>query len=304
MIMTKDKAQKTAARQRMAETGEPYSVARRSVANGPAEDRARTGMTPEEQYALEAEAAGVPAAEIQAQEASFLAQEAADLAREQAGRARERADLAGEAADQADERADLAQEAADLAEDWADEEEQNRTQGQAYEMRRLADEMRERADRAEEAADLAEEHADLAQEHADEAAEWAGMQHDGEKLIVRLRQWRPDLTRRGPEEGIPVPPPPPSVPPLPLGRRGRPAERPSAVGGWPGPALPWAACPLVLPGPGPAGPLAPGQVVARAAAPMGWGCNSHPRSPRGASLAAATPAPAARKPSHSELIDD
>jgi hypothetical protein len=34
MIMTQNKAQKTAARQRMAETGEPYSVARRAVAAG------------------------------------------------------------------------------------------------------------------------------------------------------------------------------------------------------------------------------------------------------------------------------
>ena len=238
-----------------------------------------------------------PPAEIRAQEASFLAQEAADLAREQADRARERADLAGEAADQADERADLAQEAADLAEDWADEEDQNRAQGQADEMRRLADEMRERADQAEEAADLAEEHADLGQEHADEAANWAGLQHDGEKLIVRLRQWRPDLTRRGPEEDIPVPPPPPPVRRSPRGRRARPAECPSAVAG---PALPWARMPV---GPGglrspgtrpdrgpgagacwstwhPAGSwpgcrgllvhLAPGRIVARVAAPTGW----------------------------------
>ena len=31
MIMTQDKARKTATRQRMAETGEPYSVARHAV---------------------------------------------------------------------------------------------------------------------------------------------------------------------------------------------------------------------------------------------------------------------------------
>ena len=33
MIMTEDKARKTAARERMAQTGEPYSVARRAVEN-------------------------------------------------------------------------------------------------------------------------------------------------------------------------------------------------------------------------------------------------------------------------------
>jgi hypothetical protein len=43
MIMTQDKAQKTAARQRMAETGEPYSVARRAVAAQQPE-RSETGQ--------------------------------------------------------------------------------------------------------------------------------------------------------------------------------------------------------------------------------------------------------------------
>jgi len=89
--MTRDKAQKTAARQRMAETGEPYSVARRAVAAEPAraEGPVVTGMTPEEQYAREAEAAGVSAAEIRAQEAAFRAQESADQAEERAGLAHE-----------------------------------------------------------------------------------------------------------------------------------------------------------------------------------------------------------------------
>ena len=40
MIMTQDKARKTATRQRMAETGEPYSVARHAVESEYAEDEA------------------------------------------------------------------------------------------------------------------------------------------------------------------------------------------------------------------------------------------------------------------------
>jgi hypothetical protein len=46
--MTSNKAQKTAARQRMAQTGEPYSVARRAVSAG----------DPEPDAALAQEAAG------------------------------------------------------------------------------------------------------------------------------------------------------------------------------------------------------------------------------------------------------
>ena len=40
MIMTQDKARKTVTRQRMAETGEPYSVARHAVENEHAEEEA------------------------------------------------------------------------------------------------------------------------------------------------------------------------------------------------------------------------------------------------------------------------
>ena len=40
MIMTQDKARKTATRQRMAETGEPYSVARHAVGNEAGEESA------------------------------------------------------------------------------------------------------------------------------------------------------------------------------------------------------------------------------------------------------------------------
>ena len=126
--MTSNKAQKTAARQRMAQTGEPYSVARRAVSAGdPEPDAAQgpgatgtepRGPSPEEQYAQEARAAGVPAAEIDAQLATFRRQEAAelhtqetaDLARRAAERAREQADRLEEAAERSEERADMAEE--------------------------------------------------------------------------------------------------------------------------------------------------------------------------------------------------
>jgi hypothetical protein len=63
--MTQNKGQKAAIRRRMAETGEPYVVARRMVlgeASGASSDV--DGLTPEEQYVLEARAAGVSAEEI------------------------------------------------------------------------------------------------------------------------------------------------------------------------------------------------------------------------------------------------
>ena len=156
--MTRDKAQKTATRQRMAETGEPYSVARKATQAGtegpglsetPAEQDPRgtlvdqgaretpveqsTGETPEEQYLREAEEAGVAAADLEMLRLFFQARERAGQVRQVAERARERAEQAEEAAVRAEERAELAQETADLAQDWADKDEQ-----------RLA---RERADR-------------------------------------------------------------------------------------------------------------------------------------------------------------
>src|SRR4249920_2881982 len=88
MIMTQDKARKAATRQRMAETGEPYSVARHAVQN---------------------EAAGAPDAADEAGGPSYLEQ-----ARDLADRARRRADEAQEAADQALQRAERAEEAASM----------------------------------------------------------------------------------------------------------------------------------------------------------------------------------------------
>jgi hypothetical protein len=113
MIMTQDKARKAAIRQRMAETGEPYSVARGAIEPG-ARGPAFTGITPEERYAREAQAAGVTSAELQAHLAATSAQERADLVQDAADRAQERADQAEEKAEQAAEQAEAAQEAAEL----------------------------------------------------------------------------------------------------------------------------------------------------------------------------------------------
>ncbi len=49
--MTRNKAQKTATRQRMAETGEPYSVARRAAGTGA--EGPDPGEAPAQQYPCE-----------------------------------------------------------------------------------------------------------------------------------------------------------------------------------------------------------------------------------------------------------
>jgi hypothetical protein len=185
--MTKDKARKTAVRQRMAETGEPYSVARQATgavdgevpepafagpdpgALGSAESRPH-GLSPEEQYAREAAAAGRAPEQVEAEMAVFRLQERADQAQESARRARDQASEAEAAIDAADERADLARETADEADDWADAAELSR----AWErIEQDAEQARQRAEAALAAADAAAEQADLAQEAADRAAEIA-----------------------------------------------------------------------------------------------------------------------------------
>jgi hypothetical protein len=96
MIMTQDKARKAATRQRMAETGEPYSVARHAVERehegAAAEDplSADRGAPPRDDrwYASEAEEAGITVAELRVQHLADLAD-----------KARERADLADETGD-------------------------------------------------------------------------------------------------------------------------------------------------------------------------------------------------------------
>ncbi|HXP19874.1 MAG TPA: alanine-zipper protein [Streptosporangiaceae bacterium] len=172
--MTQNKAQKTAARRRMAETGEPYSVARRAAEHEPVADVAAGSPSAGQAaaprgdawYASMAEEAGISVAEFRAQEQAANLQDAAGQAQERAERAQERADQAEEAAMMAQEAADLAMEAADMTEEWADEHEQERA-------RRRADQAQEAADKAQAAAELAQEQADEAQEAADEAEEAA-----------------------------------------------------------------------------------------------------------------------------------
>ena len=115
MIMTQDKTRKAATRQRMAETGEPYSVARHAVER--------------EHDASESSAAGNSDREMGVGEAGFGPPEHADRARqlaeeaqERAERVRERAERANEAAMVAHEAADMATEAANLTRGWADEQ--------------------------------------------------------------------------------------------------------------------------------------------------------------------------------------
>jgi hypothetical protein len=83
MIMTQDKAKKTATRQRMAETGEPYSVARHAVENEAA--GAQNAV----------DAGGVPAEAGEGRSYAEQAQDLADRARRRADEAQERASLPG-----------------------------------------------------------------------------------------------------------------------------------------------------------------------------------------------------------------
>ena len=129
--MTNDKARKTAIRMRMAETGEPYSVARRAV-----EDEApqtpngeynasefHENESHDERYIREAREAGASGPDLDAMRAEWAARTLVDRMRRAADEARQLADEAEEAASRAEERAELAQESAELAEEWADENE-------------------------------------------------------------------------------------------------------------------------------------------------------------------------------------
>jgi hypothetical protein len=229
MIMTRNKAQKTAARHRMAQTGDPYSVARKATqarADSPVvhetpEVQPAVRETPDERYVREAEEAGVPAAELDALRATFLAADRAGQLRQAADQAREWADQAEEAADEAEERAELAQEAAEVAQDWVGEDEQQLAQERADRLRQAADQARERADEAEDAADEAEEAADEAEMRADEAG-WAD---DARDLIAEEDEadghWHDAWPMMA---NLPGPPHPPGPPPLP--RPPRPARPP------------------------------------------------------------------------------
>jgi len=125
--VTSDKAHKTAIRARMAETGEPYNVARRATDAGdsPDDSAANTGSESyEDRYLREAQEAGVHGPELEAMRALRQAQRLTTELRMAAERARERADEAEEAAAKAEERAELAQESAEMMQEWADHLEQ------------------------------------------------------------------------------------------------------------------------------------------------------------------------------------
>lgn len=120
--MTRNKAQKSATRHRMAQTGEPYSVARKATDAGP--DDPGDHETPQERYLREAQEAGVSAEDIDALRLGFQAQDWADedeqrLVTERADKMQRAADQARDRADQAEEAADEAEGRADAAADWA-----------------------------------------------------------------------------------------------------------------------------------------------------------------------------------------
>lgn len=269
MIMTSNKAQKSAIRQRMSETGEPYSVARNAMLSReqdadldvvladsravPEEsphdespdDESPEHESPDEQYLRDAEAAGVPAEELTELRARFHARghadqmrQAADRAREHADRVRDQVDHAEEAADRAEERADLAQEAADQAMDWAEPDEQRAAQARADAMREAADLARENAERAEEAAERAEEAADQAEEAADQAEEAACEAEDaaGEAWASAADKVPGRHDDRGRHHGVSRPRPPraPRPPQLPRLPRMPKLPRLPRLPGWPG----------------------------------------------------------------------
>jgi len=123
--MTSNKAQKTAIRQRMAATGEPYSVARKAIgAEDPDIGESPEDETPEEQYLREAEEAGVPAEELKALRAAWQARGRLGKLQLAADQARDQADKAEEAAAEAEERAVEAEDLAAEAQDWDDEAEE------------------------------------------------------------------------------------------------------------------------------------------------------------------------------------
>jgi hypothetical protein len=160
--MTADKARKIAVRQRMAETGEPYSVARHTVQD----EHAAAAGPPED-------APGdVETAEIRPPEQAGQARRLAEQARIQAERA-------AQAADRAEEAADLTQEAAELTQEWGSDEEVDLALRRADEARSAAEQARSRAEQAERLAEAAEEAADLAEEVADEAEDLDGDPEDG-----------------------------------------------------------------------------------------------------------------------------
>jgi chromosome segregation ATPase len=178
MTMTQDKAQKTAARQRMAQTGEPYSVARRETerehaASATTDPDSGAAATPRDDnwYASVAAAAGISVGMFKAQEQAANASRLLDQARIRADQAQERADSEQERAEQLEEAASMLQEAADLAREAA-----GLTEGRTSDQEQ--DRARQRADQAQVGADQAQQRADQAQRQADKAQERAGQAED------------------------------------------------------------------------------------------------------------------------------
>jgi hypothetical protein len=197
-----DKARKIATRQRMAETGEPYSVARRAV---------------EDEHASSADPLGGMAEDTGAAEAQTRSQEQAEQARRLAEQARIRAERAEEAADQAEEAAELTREAAELTQECGSDEEIQRALRRAGEARTAAEQARSRA---EQAGRLAEE----AEEAADEAENPTGDSEDGSPRWHH-RISRPSTPPRPPRPARPATPPRPSRPPR-VGQDDWPQQRP------------------------------------------------------------------------------
>jgi hypothetical protein len=205
MIMTEDKARKLATRQRMAQTGEPYSVARHAVEDEHASPAAPHDGMPGDAGATEA---GAPPL-AQADQARRMA----DQARMLADQARIRAERAGETADGAEEAADLTQEAAELTQEWGSDEEIGRALRRADEARTAAGQARSRAEQAERLAEEAEEAADHAAEAADGAGNPADDSEDGPP------RWHHRPSRPA------SPPRPPRPPRPPHGRHYGPADQ-------------------------------------------------------------------------------
>jgi hypothetical protein len=242
MIMTQDKALKAAIRARMAETDEPYSVARNAILSDSVHggERGESTAPPQpspahdpgedyyDRYLREAREAGVSEDELAEIDARQRARDQADRARAAAELAEQRAEQAEETADQAEERAERAQEAAEAAEELANEavvsaarERAGRRRAQAEDAREVAERAREQAEAAGERADRAEEYADLVSDGPDDDADgdgghWAspGGDEDGDQRASS--GWSPDPGRS------PKPPRPPRPPrPMPP-RAGRP----------------------------------------------------------------------------------
>jgi hypothetical protein len=222
-IMTEDKARKSAIRERMAATGEPYSVARHAIEDA-AIERPEPGEDPggpEDTAPGHGEWTGGGPGEADLntleRDARHLAADArrmADQARDRVEQVRMRAERADEAADAAEEAADLAEElareAAEMTTEWPEEEiaEAQRRAGEARaaaeQARRRAEQAEQQADEADAAADQFEEAANQVEEMADEFADGPSPQHYG-----------PRGTHRPPPPPRPPHPPNPPNPPSP-----------------------------------------------------------------------------------------